>query len=275
LVVGGVFNHAGAVAANQVARFRSGAWSAMGSLDIGGVAALQLHDGGLGTGNAMYAAGGFAGRVARWDGSAWTTIGNGIDYPVMALASFNEDGVQKLIAGGNFAHAGSGVANHVASWNGSSWAQVGSGLNSQVNVLCTIDGWLYAGGFFDHSGSLPVSGVARWGCKTGGGAPPGLPIQEPLPLKRPRLQLSALPNPARGAQTLQLVLPQTVEVDARLYDAAGRLVRVMAKGRYLAGLHALTWDGKDDRGEAVGLGIYILRVQTEQDVRSLKLMRLP
>jgi uncharacterized repeat protein (TIGR01451 family) len=274
LIAGGLFTQAGSVAVNGVARFRSGAWSAMGSL-AGGPFAFALHDAGTGAGTELYSAGTFTGGVARWNGTAWSTVGTGFANPVFALTSFKADGVKKLFAGGFFNQVGSIAATNIASWNGSKWASVAGGVNSQVNSLLATTGWLYVGGFFDHATALPASDIARWGCPTGGGGNPAGFAEMPIPLKRPRLALAALPNPARGSQTLQLVLPQSADVDMRLYDAAGRLVRVLANGRYLAGLHAIPWDGTDEHGEPVRVGMYLLRVESEGTVRSLKLVRLP
>src|SRR5436190_1705020 len=69
-------------------------------------------------GNDLYAGGDFFGSgevmnigyVARWDGSNWSGLGDGLDNSVRALAVGNGD----LYAGGVFTQAGGAGANQVA-----------------------------------------------------------------------------------------------------------------------------------------------------------------
>ncbi|MBT6149114.1 MAG: hypothetical protein HOH74_26995, partial [Gemmatimonadetes bacterium] len=50
-----------------------------------------------------------------------------------------------------------------------------------------------------------------------------------------------------------------------IYDLAGRRVRVVMAGRAESGPFAPTWDGKDDAGEAVAPGLYLIRVEVDVD----------
>jgi trimeric autotransporter adhesin len=56
-----------------------------------------------------------AGRIARWDGSAWHPMGAGFDQFVASLFVYAGD----LIAAGSFTTAGGVAANGVARWDGS------------------------------------------------------------------------------------------------------------------------------------------------------------
>jgi hypothetical protein len=84
-----------------------------------------------------------------------------------------------------------------------------------------------------------------------------------------RLQLSAAPNPFVGQTRLQYSLPAAGRVRLELYDAAGRLVRVVWNGRQDMGPHvtALNSDG-------LAAGVYLLRLDAGSgaDVRSVKLV---
>ncbi len=54
---------------------------------------------------------------------------------------------------------------------------------------------------------------------------------------------AAYPNPTRGAVTVPFTLDRAQAVTLRVYDAAGRLVAVLAEGKpFGAGTHALRWD---------------------------------
>jgi len=101
-----------------------------------------------------------ANRVAKWNGSAWSTLGSGTNNDVLALAL---DGSGNLYAGGQFSSAGGTAANFVAKWNGSAWSALGSGTSGTVRALA-LDGSgnLYAGGWFSIAGETATSNVAKW-----------------------------------------------------------------------------------------------------------------
>lgn len=84
-----------------------------------------------------------ANRVARWDGSAWSPMGDGFDAPVQALAEFNGE----LYAGGSFEHSGDRLVQSVARWDGATWQPVGAQLDwYDVQALAKYGGRLIAGG---------------------------------------------------------------------------------------------------------------------------------
>jgi hypothetical protein len=71
----------------------------------------------------------------------------------------------------------------------------------------------------------------------------------------------ATPNPSARATSVAFDLTEAQEVTARIFDAAGRLVRTLAEGVPLpAGQHRLHWGGTDDRGMPVGSGVYFVHL---------------
>jgi hypothetical protein len=75
------------------------------------------------------------------------------------------------------------------------------------------------------------------------------------------LQLSpAWPNPARSATAWCLSLPRSGDVDAKIFDVRGRLVKDLKPGRIDAGDHLLEWDGRGVSGESASSGIYFLKI---------------
>lgn len=108
----------------------------------------------------------FAGReransVAVWDGTAWSSLGSGMDGPVLGLAALPNG---QLVAGGFFTNAGGVPANNIAVWTGAAWSSLGDGLNSVVTSIVVLpDGQLVVGGGFDIAGGTALArGVARW-----------------------------------------------------------------------------------------------------------------
>ncbi len=144
-----------------------------------------------GSGEALYAGGGFSGitgvddtrRIARWDGSNWSSVGGGIGgggfLGVSALAVHDDGSGPALYAGGTFTSLADGTpVLRIARWNGTTWQQVGDGLNGTVSVLGVFDDGngpaLYAGGGFTGSGNTPLNSLAKWNgtswVDVGGGA---------------------------------------------------------------------------------------------------------
>jgi hypothetical protein len=155
LYAGGTFTTAGGVAANRIAKWNGSAWSALGTGMSGGtdpyVYALALDSSGnLYAGGSFTTAGGVAAnRIAKWNGTAWSTLGTGMNSAVNTLAL---DSSGNLYAGGNFTTAG-GVANtaYIAKWNGTAWSALDTGMNSTVNALALgSSGNVYAGGVVHH-----------------------------------------------------------------------------------------------------------------------------
>ena len=73
--------------------------------------------------------------------------------------------------------------------------------------------------------------------------------------------LQAAPNPFNPQTTVTFELPTAAVASLDIYDAAGRRVRVLARGESLAaGAHARTWNGRDDAGRDVPSGTYVCRL---------------
>jgi hypothetical protein len=107
-----------------------------------------------------------ANRIARWNGSAWSALGSGMNEGVEVLVVHDDGSGPALYAGGNFTNAGGVAASRIAKWNGSSWTAVGSGMNELVRGFATYDGGsgpeLFAGGSFSSAGGLTVNCITQW-----------------------------------------------------------------------------------------------------------------
>jgi hypothetical protein len=80
------------------------------------------------------------------------------------------------------------------------------------------------------------------------------------------------PTPTSGRAEVDLDLPQSMEVDAAIFDAQGRLVRTLERGTLSAGRHLLTWDGRRDQGGDVASGVYWIRAAAGAIDRRVKLV---
>jgi hypothetical protein len=190
LCVGGDFylHIGGIVEAFDIAAWDGEAWSTLGTgLDGNNVQVHTLisYTGSFGPSKesgkrgspGLYVGGRFttagsvdASNIAKWDGSEWSAIGDGVNGRVNALAVFEADSIEGpgLCAGGSFNEAGGVPAQRVAIWNGSEWAGLGSGMDEDVYALAAVDAdsrhdpALYAGGDFLTAGGIQVDRFARW-----------------------------------------------------------------------------------------------------------------
>lgn len=92
------------------------------------------------------------GHVARWDGSAWQSMGSGPGTDVRDLCQFNGE---LYAAGSDF---------KVSRWNGTDWQPMGQPFNALVLTLEVHNGELFAGGSFvtDLTAGPMLRGLARW-----------------------------------------------------------------------------------------------------------------
>ncbi|HEU4335661.1 MAG TPA: FlgD immunoglobulin-like domain containing protein [Candidatus Eisenbacteria bacterium] len=86
--------------------------------------------------------------------------------------------------------------------------------------------------------------------------------------------LPARPNPFVAGTEITYSLPAAGDVSLRIFDVSGRVVRTLASGPRGAGVHGVSWDGKDARGRGVGNGIYFLRLDAAGVTKTQRLMRL-
>jgi hypothetical protein len=67
------------------------------------------------------------------------------------------------------------------------------------------------------------------------------------------------PNPARGLTSFRLALPEAAPVEVEVFDITGRRVRLLARSEFSPGLVDLPFDLRDDAGERLPRGVYLVR----------------
>ncbi len=82
------------------------------------------------------------------------------------------------------------------------------------------------------------------------------------------------PNPFNPSTLIAYELPAAGRWQVAIFDAQGRRVRTLANEWQLAGRQSLRWDGRDERGSALGSGLYLVRVSGATGSVSGKLLLL-
>ena len=80
------------------------------------------------------------------------------------------------------------------------------------------------------------------------------------------------PNPARERTTIKFALPQAGAVRIEVYNIAGQKVKTLVNTTMNAGYHGVTWNGRNDAGQAVAAGMYMYRMTADNFSATRKLV---
>jgi hypothetical protein len=174
---------------NGIAKWDGSTWTPLGSGVTGfGLGLTRVHSMAVfddGTGPALYAGGVFnmaggvpASSIARWNGSAWSSVGGSAssDGEVAALVVFDDGTGPALYAGGSFNTLVGVPASSFAKWNGTSWTGI-SGVHDIIDMAVFDDGngpAMFVTGYFADGGGTGSRNVARWNGSSWSGLGQGL-----------------------------------------------------------------------------------------------------
>jgi hypothetical protein len=163
LIVGGLFDSAGGITCNSIARWTGTVWASLGSGvhrngSRGEVSALTLFNDGADVivGGEFDTAGSTpANNIARWTGSTWQAMGAGIPGgSVSGLAVV--DGV--LFASALFENASGDLVSRILRWNGFAFETVVGDFDGFVYDLFPYQGRLHVGGSFNYNNTSSYAG---------------------------------------------------------------------------------------------------------------------
>jgi hypothetical protein len=151
-------------------------WTPVGTgMNSGGVLAVRsllVHDDG--SGPALFAGGQFnnaggnaATNIAKWNGTAWSPVGTGVNGTVFTMVPYDDGTGTALFAAGSFTNAGGGSASRIAKWNGTAWSPLLTGITgSAVVSMCVFDDGtgpaLFLGGNLTVAGGVNCYKIAKW-----------------------------------------------------------------------------------------------------------------
>lgn len=70
----------------------------------------------------------------------------------------------------------------------------------------------------------------------------------------------AYPNPFHHTSNLDFTLKEAADLQIRVYNLKGQLVKTLFHGYKAAGIHSLSWDGRDEHGSPLSNGMYLYRI---------------
>ncbi len=82
------------------------------------------------------------------------------------------------------------------------------------------------------------------------------------------------PNPFNPSTEIRFSLPNRCAVRLDVFDAAGRLVRILKDCTLGTGQHSIVWDGTNNEGRSVGSGVYFYRLRAGKEAISKKMVLL-
>ena len=83
------------------------------------------------------------------------------------------------------------------------------------------------------------------------------------------------PNPFNPATTIPFTVSAGAgDVDLTIYNVLGQPVRQVWAGPLAAGEHRLAWDGRDEQGQLVAAGVYLVRLHQGDQTRIRKMVKL-
>ncbi|MCD4729268.1 MAG: T9SS type A sorting domain-containing protein, partial [Bacteroidales bacterium] len=142
------------------------------------------------------------------------------------------------------------------------WTSTQSGQSKAIERYLSYDN--------AASGKLPWYKVMKYSirCVKDTGAT-GLSYQdEIIPL---RIQLKQnYPNPFNPTTKIEYNLPMTTNVILKIYNVLGQEVKTLINEMQTPGTKSVIWDATNNFGEPVSSGIYIYRIQTNEQFKNIQ-----
>jgi hypothetical protein len=139
-------------------------------------------------------------------------------------------------------------------------------IDHTSNTSMDVSGWPYAYYFLtaaDRSGNESEPAVV--GAPTGVGDAP----------MNYALSVSAYPNPFNPSTTVRYTVPFRGKVTISVHDPRGaRIATLVDRKTHEAGVYAERWDGRTDAGAPVASGVYFVRIEQGEAVRTGKVVLL-
>lgn len=80
------------------------------------------------------------------------------------------------------------------------------------------------------------------------------------------------PNPFNPHTAISFDLARDGQAQLSIFSLEGRRVRTLVKSALPAGRHSVAWDGRDERGNSVASGVYLMRLESGKETAARKIV---
>jgi len=157
------------------------------------------------------------------------------------------------------------------------WTSTYGGVQNEfaLSVQLTADGgYIIGGDTWSFGGGTPAYSNIYLN-KTDGNGNVGVsgPWQDTTPMRRHDV-LRVWPNPYREQANIRYSVASRGLIELWIYDIQGRLVSKIQDGMREPGSYTLKWDGKNNMGQTLASGIYIVKLSTPYGNKTSKIVKL-
>ena len=82
------------------------------------------------------------------------------------------------------------------------------------------------------------------------------------------------PNPFNPTTQINYDIPEDGFAEMIIYDLMGREVKTLVKRSLSTGYYTQTWNGKNNRGQLVGAGLYFCQMRAKGFTKTVKMLLL-
>ena len=147
----------------------------------------------------------------------------------------------------------------------------GNMIGAPCDTLHFDGGWRWDSGYYYKVSAVDIHGNESAYSLL---RPEGVTGDETPAAPRASYLAQNYPNPFNPSTRITFGLAAPERVSLRVYDAAGRLVRVMVDGALPAGYYSESWNGLDEGGRAVASGVYFYRLDAGAFMQTKKMILL-
>jgi hypothetical protein len=141
----------------------------------------------------------------------------------------------------------------VLHYDGTAWVDVTTSIDTNANILCGTTTSLSPFAIAEPTGATDV----------GDRAPSQFALHQ------------CVPNPFNPSTTIRYDVPSGgARVSIAVFDVTGRRVVSLVDGTRPAGVQSVTWDGRDEHGQAVASGVYFYRMASGNFTQTRKMVLL-
>ena len=90
-------------------------------------------------------------------------------------------------------------------------------------------------------------------------------------IKNSHFSLSAMPNPCNSSTVIEVKLPGIGELEVGIFNLQGKCVRKLFQNKVSGNIYQLGWQGRNDQGQYLANGIYIVKTIWNGQKRLMKL----